>query len=78
MRLVDTTSPANNHLVVTNQWTYQAGSVEKRFDVVFVVNGLPLVIGEAKTPTRSAVTWFGDGHAAERIAAFIREYECRR
>jgi type I site-specific restriction-modification system R (restriction) subunit len=34
------------------------GAVEKRFDVVFVVNGLPLVIGEAKTPTRSAVTWF--------------------
>jgi type I restriction enzyme R subunit len=32
--------------------------VEKRFDVVFLVNGLPLVIGEAKTPTRSAVTWF--------------------
>jgi len=30
--------------------------VEKRFDVVFLINGLPLVIGEAKTPTRSAVT----------------------
>jgi type I restriction enzyme R subunit len=58
VRLVDAANPANNHLVVTNQWTYQAGSVEKRFDVVFVVNGLPLVIGEAKTPTRSAVTWF--------------------
>ena len=50
--------PANNRLTVTNQWTFQVGAVEKRFDVVFVVNGLPLVIGEAKTPTRSAVTWF--------------------
>ena len=30
----------------------------KRFDVVFVVNGPPLVIGEAKTPARSGVTWF--------------------
>ena len=58
VRLVDADRPGNNRLTVTNQWTYQAGPVEKRFDVVFVVNGLPLVIGEAKTPTRSAVTWF--------------------
>jgi type I restriction enzyme R subunit len=58
VRLMDVANPANNQLVVTNQWIYQAGSVEKRFDVVFVVNGLPVVIGEAKTPTRSAVTWF--------------------
>jgi type I restriction enzyme, R subunit len=58
VRLVDAANPVNNQLVVTNQWIYQAGSVEKRFDVIFLVNGLPLVIGEAKTPTRSAVTWF--------------------
>ena len=56
--LIDLAQPANNHLVITNQWTYQAGSIEKRFDIVLVVNGLPLVIGEAKTPVRSAVTWF--------------------
>jgi type I restriction enzyme R subunit len=58
VRLMDVANPANNQLVVTNQWTYQAGAIEKRFDVVFVVNGLPVVIGEAKTPTRNAVTWF--------------------
>jgi type I restriction enzyme R subunit len=58
VRLVDGANPAHNQLVVTNQWVYQAGAVEKRFDVVFVVNGLPIVIGEAKTPTRNAVTWF--------------------
>ena len=58
VRLVDSFQAANNRLTVCNQWTYQAGAVEKRFDVVFLVNGLPLVIGEAKTPTRNAVTWF--------------------
>jgi len=58
IRLVDTTQPVSNRLTVCNQWTFQAGAVEKRFDVVFLVNGVPLVIGEAKTPTRSAVTWF--------------------
>ncbi|MCX6927763.1 MAG: type I restriction endonuclease, partial [Verrucomicrobia bacterium] len=58
VRLVDAANPAHTQLVVTNQWIYQSGAVEKRFDVMFVVNGLPIVIGEAKTPTRSAVTWF--------------------
>src|SRR5260221_1472220 len=57
VRLLDPVEPANNRLTVTNQWTFQAGAVEKRFDVVFLVNGLPLVIGEAKTPTRSPGTW---------------------
>ncbi len=32
IRLVDATQPANNRLTVCNQWTYQAGTVEKRFD----------------------------------------------
>jgi type I restriction enzyme, R subunit len=67
VRLVDDVQPANNRLTVTNQWTFQAGAVEKRFDVVFVVNGLPLVIGEAKTPTRSAVTWFDGAFQINQI-----------
>ena len=67
VRLVDFTQPAKNRLTVTNQWTYQTGSVVKRFDVVFLVNGLPLVIGEAKTPTRSSVTWFDGAHQVNEI-----------
>ncbi len=42
-------------------------SVAKRFDVVFLVNGLPLVIGEAKTLTRSAVTWFDGAYQVNEI-----------
>ena len=67
VRLIDADTLANNRLTVCNQWTYQVGSVEKRFDVVFVVNGLPLVIGEAKTPTRSAVTWFDGAYQVNEI-----------
>jgi type I restriction enzyme R subunit len=67
IRLVDADQPGNNRLTVTNQWIYQAGPVEKRFDVVFVVNGLPLVIGEAKTPSRSAVTWFDGAFKINQI-----------
>ncbi len=67
VRLLDFTQPAKNRLTVTNQWTYQTGSVVKRFDVVFLVNGLPVVIGEAKTPTRSAVTWFDGAYQVNEI-----------
>ncbi|MEK6321015.1 MAG: HsdR family type I site-specific deoxyribonuclease [Acidobacteriota bacterium] len=67
VRLVDDAQSAGNRLTVTNQWTYQTGSVEKRFDIVFVVNGLPIVIGEAKTPTRSAVTWFDGAFQINQI-----------
>ena len=67
VRLVDAVQPANNRFTVVNQWTFQAGAVTKRFDVVFVVNGLPLVIGEAKTPTRSAVTWFDGAFQVNEI-----------
>ena len=67
IRLIDHQEPANNRLVVTNQWTFQAGAVEKRFDVVFVVNGLPLVVGEAKTPARAAVTWFDGAFQINQI-----------
>jgi type I restriction enzyme R subunit len=56
--LIDPVGPKGNRFVVTNQWVFQAGAVEKRFDIVFLINGLPVVIGEAKTPTRASVTWF--------------------
>ncbi len=67
IRLVDAAEPSNNRFTVCNQWTFQAGAIEKRFDAVFVVNGLPLVIGEAKTPTRSAVTWFDGAFQVNEI-----------
>ncbi len=67
VRLIDAEVPSNNRLTVCNQWTYQIGTVEKRFDVVFLVNGLPIVIGEAKTPTRSAVTWFDGAYQVNEI-----------
>src|SRR3984957_7047641 len=67
VRLIDTEVADNNRLTVCNQWTYQVGTVAKRFDVVFLVNGLPLVIGEAKTPTRSSVTWFDGAYQVNEI-----------
>jgi type I restriction enzyme R subunit len=67
VRLLDWVHPDRNRLTVTSQWVFQSGTVEKRFDVVFLINGLPLVIGEAKTPTRSAVTWFDGAYQVNEI-----------
>jgi len=67
IRVVDFSDPSRNRLTVTNQWTFSNGSVEKRFDVVFLVNGIPLVIGEAKTPTRSSITWFDGAYQINEI-----------
>jgi type I restriction enzyme, R subunit len=57
VRLIDFNNLAANSFIVTNQYTYKS-NVEKRFDIVLLVNGIPLVVGEAKTPVRPAVTWF--------------------
>lgn len=50
---------SKNRCVVTNQWQYPRLSHEggKRLDLVYLINGIPLVVGEAKTPVRPDVTW---------------------
>jgi type I restriction enzyme, R subunit len=57
VRLIDFDNLDQNHYVVTQQFIYRAGSAERRADLILLVNGLPLVLIEAKTPTRSAVSW---------------------
>ena len=58
---------ALNEYVVTNQWVYPKKEEGKRLDIVLLINGFPIAIGELKTPVRKAVTWF-DG--ACDIAAY--------
>ena len=62
VRLIDFSNPENNEYIATSQWVYPAKDGGRRFDIVLLVNGFPLVIGEAKTPVRPAVTWL-DGAA---------------
>ena len=57
VRLIDFEDLSNNDCVVTSQWVYPVKEGGRRFDIVMLVNGIPLVIGEAKTPVRPAVTW---------------------
>ncbi|MBF0182190.1 MAG: type I restriction endonuclease subunit R [Magnetococcales bacterium] len=57
IQFIDFAHPQKNDCVVTNQWVYPKLEGGRRFDVVLLINGFPLVIGEAKTPVRPAVTW---------------------
>ncbi|KZK75236.1 MAG: DEAD/DEAH box helicase [Pelodictyon luteolum] len=57
VRLIDFEEPENNDYVVTSQWIYPIKEDGRRLDIVLLINGFPLVIGEVKTPVRPAVTW---------------------
>ena len=46
-----------NQYVVTQQFIYRAGPTERRADLVLLVNGLPLVLIEAKTPVKKCISW---------------------
>lgn len=58
---------ALNEYVVTNQWVYPQKENGKRLDIVLLINGFPVAIGELKTPVRNAITWL-DG--ASDIASY--------
>ena len=60
---------ALNEYVVTNQWVFPKEDGGKRLDIVLLINGFPIAIGELKTPTRNAITWLdgaGDISAYEK------------
>ncbi len=57
-----------NEYVVTNQWVYPSVDNGKRLDIVLLINGFPVAIGELKTPVRNSITWL-DG------AQDISDYE---
>lgn len=58
---------SQNEYVVTNQWIYPSRDHGKRLDIVLLINGFPIAVGELKTPVRNAITWL-DG--ANDIGAY--------
>lgn len=57
VHLIDFANIERNQYVVTTQFTCRAGLTEKRADLVLLINGIPLVVVEAKTPVRSSESW---------------------
>lgn len=64
--LIDFENLENNSYIVTNQYHVRARET-KIPDVVLLVNGIPLVVGEAKTPIRPAVSWLDGAHEIHDI-----------
>ncbi len=61
IRIIDFEVLKNNTYILTNQFKIRARET-KIPDIVFFINGIPLVIGEAKTPVRPAVSWLDGAH----------------
>lgn len=56
VHLIDFDQPKNNTYHLTNQFKIRARET-KIPDIVMFINGIPVVVGEAKTPVRPAVSW---------------------
>lgn len=56
VNLIDFERPINNTYWLTHQFKIRARET-KIPDIVMLVNGIPVVVGEAKTPVRPAVSW---------------------
>lgn len=66
VRLLDFDDLTNNRYVVTNQFRIHHRET-KIPDVVLLINGIPVVIGEAKTPIRPSVSWLDGAHEIHTV-----------
>jgi type I restriction enzyme, R subunit len=66
VRLLDFDFVTNNSYVVTNQ--YRIHHRETKIpDIVLLINGIPVVVGEAKTPIRPSVSWLDGAHEIHTV-----------
>ena len=66
VRLIDFDTLDNNRFVITNQYAVKA--LETKIpDIVLLINGIPVVVGEAKTPIRPSVSWLDGAHEIHDI-----------
>ena len=69
--IIDFDNASNNRFFAARQVTYKIGKIEKRFDLVLFVNGIPLVVGELKTPSRAAISWVDGAEQIQRYEASV-------
>lgn len=61
VRLIDFDELANNEYLITHQFRIHHRET-KIPDIVLLINGIPVVIGEAKTPIRPSISWLDGAH----------------
>lgn len=66
VRLIDFDNKANNSYIITNQ--YRVHHRETKIpDIILLINGLPVVVGEVKTPIRPSISWLDGAHEVHDI-----------
>lgn len=68
INLIDFENMENNDYIITTQYSFKSQET-RRPDIVLLVNGIPLVIIEAKTPVRPGISW------ADGALQIVEEYE---
>ena len=71
-RLADYDHPEKNDFRIVNQWTVEEFAT-KRCDLVVMLNGLPIVVMELKSPTNEGV---GEDDAYNQIKAYQKQIPC--
>ena len=66
VNLIDFDDLTRNEYIVTNQFRIHHRET-KIPDVVLMINGIPVVVGEAKTPIRPSVSWLDGAHEVHSI-----------
>ena len=66
VRLIDFENLSNNSYIVTNQFRIHHRET-KIPDIVLFINGIPVVIGEAKTPIRPSVSWLDGAYEINEV-----------
>jgi type I restriction enzyme, R subunit len=66
INLIDYVAVQRNSFIVTNQFKMRTRET-KIPDIVLLINGIPVVIGEAKTPVRPAVSWLDGAHEIHNV-----------
>lgn len=66
IKLIDFQELKNNSFILTNQFKVHTRET-KIPDVVLFINGIPVVVGELKTPVRPAVSWYDGAYEVHDI-----------
>ena len=66
IKLIDFNNLSKNSYIITNQFKVQFNEL-KIPDIVLYINGIPIVVGEVKTPIRPAISWLDGAHEIHDI-----------
>ena len=71
LMLIDYDDPARNVFEVTEEWAFHNGHHGTREDVVFLVNGIPVLVIECKNASKEEVIARRDGWTVMDAAKFL-------